>query len=173
MTGLDLDQLREWVIRPVLAHLGSTSRALEQLLLGTAIQESRGQYLKQLKGGPAVGLYQMEPATHDDIWRNYLAYHQALATRVRMLDLQMWYENSAEEMAGNLYYATAMCAVHYLRRASIKYTRGDIREARWPLPPADDIAAQARYYKRWYNTPQGRGSEAEYVQNWREAGLAA
>ncbi|KAF0118141.1 MAG: hypothetical protein FD149_866 [Rhodospirillaceae bacterium] len=68
------------VIRPTLLHLGLHSPAAEALLLGTAIQESRlGTYLRQTGGGPALGVYQMEPATHEDIWTNFLAYRPDLA----------------------------------------------------------------------------------------------
>src|SRR5260221_162978 len=54
-----------------------------ELLLGTALQESGLTYRVQLGGGPARGLFQMEPNTHDDIWDNFLKYRVPLATAVR------------------------------------------------------------------------------------------
>ena len=41
---------------------------------GTAAVESRmGTYLRQI-GGPALGIWQVEPATHLDCWDNWLDY---------------------------------------------------------------------------------------------------
>ena len=67
---LDIPQFRANIIRPVLLVIGGESRAAENLILGTALQESNLRYLRQLGDGPARGVYQMEPATHDDIWDN-------------------------------------------------------------------------------------------------------
>jgi hypothetical protein len=61
------------IIEPVLHHLTEIpyDRAAAQLLLGTALKESlQLKYRRQIQG-PALGYYQMEPATHDDIWNNY------------------------------------------------------------------------------------------------------
>jgi hypothetical protein len=65
-------------IGPVLRQLGLDEyrmQAAEELLLGTALQESGLIYRRQLNNGPALGLFQMEPATHDDIWADFLTYH--------------------------------------------------------------------------------------------------
>lgn len=144
-------QFRELVIRPSLRALGLYSPQAEELLLGTAIQESRLVYLKQLGGGPALGLFQMEPATHDDIWDNYLKYHPALGRSI--LGLSCSPELDAGELVWNLLYATAMTRVHYLR----------VPEA---LPAEGDIDAQAVYWKEYYNTYLGSGTEEEYTENW-------
>lgn len=145
--------LTEDKIRPTLKKLGLLSRTAEQLLLGTACQESHcGTYRRQLGGGPALGIFQMEPATHDDIWKNFLAHRSGLARLVKSLTHSD--KPSAEEMVENDKYAAAMCRVHYLR---VPYA----------LPAAGDIEAQAHYWKRWYNTPQGRGTVEEYLANWK------
>lgn len=154
--GMDIGQFRVYIVRPVLEHLRLHSFAAENLLIGTALQESRLSYVRQLGAGPAIGIYQMEPATHDDIWRNYLAYHHGLAALVRTLELPGWYGGEAIEMAGNMYYATAMCRIHY-RRVSA------------PLPAADDVHGLARYWKRHYNTALGKGTAEEFIQNYTRA----
>jgi len=146
------DHLLKYVITPVLNHIGLYSEAAAELVLGTGIQESHLQYLKQIGAGPAVGIYQMEPATHNDIWKNYLAYKPVLIKSVRSLELPQ-FAHGACEMIGNLYYATAMCRIHY-RRVSA------------PLPAAGDIVGQAHYWKTWYNTTQGKGTTTEYIHNW-------
>lgn len=67
--SINCEQLRLYVIRPTLEKIELWSEAAENLLLGTTAQESHmGTYIKQVGKGPALGIYQMEPATHKDIW---------------------------------------------------------------------------------------------------------
>ncbi len=163
---MNATQLLDLVIRPTLREISLHSEAAEQLVLGTIYQESRGEYLKQLGNGPALGLIQMEPATHDDIWLNYLAYHPRLKPAI--MDLishnvrQRVFKGKcptqafvppATELIANLKYAVAMCRVHYLR----------VPHA---LPPAGDIDALAQYWKDFYNTALGRGRASEFINNY-------
>ena len=60
------------VIRPALTKINLWSRSAEELVLGTAIVESGLTYLKQRGEGPALGLWQIEPATHEDLYTNFL-----------------------------------------------------------------------------------------------------
>lgn len=152
---IDREHLREQVIRPTLRWLGLWSEAAEALLIGTAAQESAGgRYLRQLGGGPALGIYQMEPATHADIWRNYLAHRGALARKVRELRCAVSpFVDPVQELAGNLYYATAMTRIHYLRVPE-------------PLPDAGDLEALADYWKQHYNTALGAGQPDEFLAAW-------
>ena len=85
MNGLDVVQLRREVLRPTLRYLELWSPAAENLVIGTAAHESGGcRYLTQI-GGPALGLYQIEPATHDDLWTNFLAYRVELRAKTAAL----------------------------------------------------------------------------------------
>jgi hypothetical protein len=149
---IDPEQLLRYVIMPVLTGLDLYSDAAARLLLGTACQESEcGRWLRQFGNGPARGIFQMEPATHNDLWDNFLKYKPDLEKRV-----YVWTSNKeparAEEMTGNLYYAAAMCRVHYLR---------------FPEPIPDNLPAQAAYWKKYYNTTAGKGKVEEYISNWR------
>lgn len=146
---IDIVQFRDIVIVPALKSVALHSEAAVELLLGTALQESRLQYLKQLGTGPALGLFQMEPATHDDIWTNYLAYRPELAARVARLA----HVRNAGALATDLLYAAAMCRVFY-------------RRIKDPLPAAGDVPGQAAYWKEHYNTYLGAGTEDEYIENW-------
>ena len=148
---LDPEEFRRHIIRPVLAHLDLSGAAAEDLLLGTAVMESDLAHFRQL-GGPARGLYQMEPATEEDLWRNYLDYRPALAARVRSL-LAAWPPRTAQ-LVTNLSYATAMCRLHYRRVPAA-------------LPVAGDIESFARYWKRYYNTALGKGTPAQFVLKYR------
>lgn len=150
--SIDAGQLRDLVIRPALQHVGLHSLAAEELVLGTACQESHcGKYLKQLGTGPALGIFQMEPATYRDLWANFLRYRQELSGK--LIEISGHVMPAPEEMIWNLRFAASMCRVHYYR-------------VKAPLPKAGDLAAQADYWKRWFNTALGAGTRQEYIANW-------
>ncbi len=155
--------LRELVVRPTLQHLRLWSPAAEDLVLGTAAQESAmGTYLAQING-PALGIYQMEPATHNDIWDNFLKYKDNLEYEVRMLtrwgslkqNEQMPDNIHQDELIGNLYYATAMCRIHYLRVPEM-------------LPVHKDIKGYAAYWKKYWNSELGKGTEEQFIANYKK-----
>lgn len=141
------------VIRPTLAQIGLDSTAAEELLLGTALQESDLTHRRQIGGGPGLGFYQMEPATHDDIWNNFLKYRKGLATKIEALVAPSTDKLTALEQ--NDRYATAMARVLYLRAPE-------------PLPPAGNIEAMAKYWKKYYNTPLGAGKPEQFVAKWKK-----
>ena len=151
MAGVSIHpgQLREYIVRPTLKRLGLHSEAAEELLMLTAATESLcGEYLHQV-GGPALGIFQMEPRTHDDIWRNYLKFKPGLAPEVAV------FGHEAKELVGNLYYATAMARIHYLRVPD-------------RLPSAMDEYGLAQYWKDHYNTHLGAGTPEKAVMNYRK-----
>ena len=125
--GLDPEQLVEHVIRPTLEYLGWYSRAAEELVLGTAITESRLRYIKQIGGGPALGIYQMEPNTFRDIKQNYLSYNDDIYEVIESLRDQRD-STQEEELCYNLAYATAMCRAHYRRLPAKLPERGNAVE---------------------------------------------
>ena len=65
--ALNASQLRELVIKPALSEIELWSPAAEELVLGTAIVDSRLSFIKQLGSGPAFGLWQIEQDTHRDV----------------------------------------------------------------------------------------------------------
>ena len=122
----------------------------ENLILGTAAQESAyGKYTVQIGGGPARGKFQMEEATHDDIWKNFLKYKPRLAKLV--LSISGLTEPDFNALEKNDIYACAMCRVHYFR----------VKE---PIPTT--INGYAYYWKQFYNTPKGKGTISEFINNY-------
>jgi hypothetical protein len=147
-------QLLRWVIRPVLTDIRNHSADAEKLVLGTACQESEcGRWLVQLQGGPARGIYQSErPAMMDNLVfidkRPFFKNH----CKKWISSRQPWLvDDIMSEIVWNLAAATLMCRVHYLR---------------FPEPIPDNLPAQAEYYKRYYNTEQGKGTPDDYIRNW-------
>lgn len=144
------------LIERVLRKIDMHSESAVNLLLGTAAQESQfGTYLRQLNGGPAVGVFQMEPGTLLDIWQNYLAGRMDLFNMVLDFIGSGALPDDADELESNLAYAIVMARLHYRR----------VPER---LPDADDIEGLARYWKKYYNTPKGAGTEAEFVRNYKK-----
>lgn len=143
---------RATVILPALQAIDLASDAAAELLLGTALVESRLSWRRQLGNGPARGLFQMEMATHDDVWTNYLNYRAKLAAKVRALKSSAL-AAAESEVENNDLYAAAMARVLYKRAPAA-------------LPAAGDVEAMAAYWKQYYNTPLGKGTVGKYLEVW-------
>jgi len=151
--ALDKNQLKD-LIEKVLNFLDMHSDAAVNLLLGTAAQESHlGTYIKQIGNGPALGIFQMEPATEKDIWDSYLKYRFEIADKI--FDISGVEEPSPLHLQGNLIYQIVMARLHYRRK-------------RDPLPSAGDELGLAAYWKNHYNTSKGKGTIEEFVHNYRK-----
>ncbi len=154
---MNATQLRELIVRPSLEEVDLHSDAAEDLVMGTAAQESHLQYVKQLGGGPALSLFQIEPATYNDYWDNYLQHREDLADKIfaaiQYDDVIPKIPPDPERMIWDLKFASIMCRIHYRRISS-------------PLPEHGDIAGYAAYWKKYYNTVHGAGTEEEFVQNY-------
>jgi hypothetical protein len=148
------DHLRKYVIKPSLQRLGQryVSDDAVELLLMIAAHESRlGYFLHQEGGGPAVGIYQMEPATFHDILMNYVKYNRILES-----SLGKFYEfPNPAFMAFDLSFATAMARVHLYRVPSA-------------LPDRRDITGMAEYAKKHWNTELGAATVEDYEKAYRE-----
>lgn len=154
--------LLKYVIRPTLERLDEAVRpgyfsgpVAEALVLGTAMVESNLEYLHQVGGGPAIGLWQMEPATFYDIQRNYLAHRPAIALPYLPEGPPDGMRNSAQELHGNLYLGAAMCRIHYKR----------VPEAL----PALNYMSLATYWKRYYNSMLGAGTIEKAIPHFERA----
>lgn len=159
--GMDLGQLARFVVKPVIAELGMYSRSGMQLMIGTVAHESLGgRSIDQVTGlddvtlGPGFGPYQMERRTHDDLFRNYLGFHQIARMKVMGYRARSP-EDPVEQMAANFWYATAVARCQYYR----------FPEA---LPAEDDIEALARYWKTYWNTDSGKGTIAQWVLHYND-----
>ena len=150
---IDINQLDRYVITPTLDVLDMNSLRARQLLVGTYIQEAiiaKITYLHQV-GGPAISLYGIEDKTYYDIYDNYLQRRKSIARKINKLTQ---YLGNPDDMHGNLYHATAMARVHYWRR---------------PEPIPDTPLEMAKYYKKFYNTIEGKADANEAVKHFETA----
>lgn len=154
--------LRRAIVEPALAEIADAARlpqfaapAAVDLVMGTAAVESGFTALHQIGGGPALGYWQIEPATAGDVRDNYLRFRGGLDDAVtRFLHIG----SPDRQLASNLAYAAIMCRLIYLRAPK-------------PLPRQGDVAGYAAYWKDHYNTARGKGSPAKFMAAW--SGLIA
>ena len=156
---LSVTHLQDWVIAPALDKLNLWSRSAEELVLGTAIVESGLTWLRQWGDGPALGLWQVEPSTQNDLYTNFLHYRPELGSK--LIELRAAGLSLDENLTTNLMYGAAVCRLCYYRKPDA-------------LPAAGDIEGQAAFWKQHYNTPLGKGTVSKYVykvgQVLKEAG---
>ncbi len=150
------NDLRQLVIRDTLKYLGEWSQAAENLLVGTAIQESGLGF--SLKENRRLGIYHISPSAHRAVWDHHLVHHPELASLVRGLAGQhAFIRDPHGELLSNLKYATAIAWCIY-------------RKAGQSLPEAEDLDALGRFWQQHYHAkPCGRASD--FVRNYRDLGL--
>lgn len=135
-------QLRELIIKPALQDLVMLSDdAVELLIFTCAVESNGGTYIKQLDG-PALGIYQMEPNTYNDIWQNYIVYRPPLGI-ILGHNFDAFRMPSEDRLMYDMRFATAMARIHYTR----------VTEA---LPPANNSQSIFDYYKAHYNSVLGK-----------------
>ena len=135
------------IVNTALTRIGYYTLDAEILILTTGLAESGLIHRKQIGGGPALGLFQMEVATHNDIWENFLKYRIALIYKLESL---LHRDDKIYELQYNDLYAAAMCRIHYLR-------------VKDPIPSHDDKYALGEYWKKYYNTEKGAGSVEKFI----------
>ena len=160
---MDAQQLLDYIIKPTLKFMGGgyDSKNARMLLLATAAVESNsGHYIKQIKG-PAMGIWEMEPLTHEDIWCNCDFLRKPANVRLinsMRLDLKD-HEGSYNLMVSPMY----SCAM-----ARLKYAMDPA-----PLPEYKNGHMEYiwQYYKRIYNTDSGATTYRKFNQAWYDNGL--
>lgn len=163
---IDPKQLREF-IDEVLREFARVadkpslySKDAVELLMLTAAQETHlGRYLKQIRG-PALGIFQIEPATLADLITNYLMYRGKLGKIVQSLYVKgLGMAGTADSvglnMQGNLILQVVIARLIYRRVPE-------------PLPDNRSHEAMAQYWKKYWNTSLGRGTVEEAVQNYQK-----
>jgi len=154
--GIYASDLREWIIKPYLQGLGEYSEVAENLLLGTAAQESLlglHCFCAQTKG---LGLYRITAEKHRELWDSYLVQFPDLASQQRGLaSQQQFLKDPHGELITNLTYTTGMAWMIY-RRAAIETSK--------PL----DLPALAQLWANHFDNGTGTARNAdEFIQTYR------
>ena len=152
---MQLSSIKHQIIAPALMGIGLYSDTALNLVTGTGLVESGYRVTSQIGGGPALGWFQMEPRTHDDIWVNFLRYRLDLANRI-LAASGLTGLPGAENLTRNKVYSACMCRVQYLRTPV-------------PLPSATDAAALSAYHKQYYNTALGKANASANTPLFQQA----
>ena len=122
------------------------------LVVRTGMAESGYRALRGYgEGNPAIGFWQIEPATMYDIMRNYLVYRPKYRKAMEGLGMELRGEDIEMSVMANMAVQAALCRLHY-------------RRDRDPIPSWDDLEAQGEYWKRVYNTIKGRGTVKHFIK---------
>lgn len=133
-----------------------------EMMLLTIAAESSFTHRKQIGGGPAMGLMQMEPATALDTFRWLAPDRDRPITWSRLTQIWLGLESvpffrpTAEEVSWHLehhdYFSLGIGRLHYRMFAE-------------PFP--DSLEDQARYWKQHWNTPAGAQTAEHAIRQWK------
>lgn len=147
------DEFRQLIVRDTLRSIDDWAPAHENILLGTAAQESSMGL--SLKCGRLLGIYRISPNTHRAVWDKYLVHHPELASRVRGLAGQhSFIRDPHGELISNLKYATAIAWLIYHRAGQA-------------LPADDDIPGLARYWHRHFRA-KASAQVADFIASYQQ-----
>ena len=120
-----------------------------ELIFRTGMAESGYRAIEQHGGGPAVGYFQVEPATIRDTIDNYVTYRQHMQTKLWSLGFDD--KDMVLRVMGSIPLQVAFCRLKY-------------RRDKYALPPCGNIEAQGKYWKRIYNTHKGKGTVEHFIK---------
>ena len=137
------------IIGWALKETGLYSHEAADLVFRTGLVETGYNHLKQMGGGPAVGFFQVEPATINDTIENYVKYRPELHKAIKKLGFD---ENHSEYcVMSNIALQVVFCRLKYKRD-------------KYALPLIGDLIGQAKYWKRVYNTKLGKGTIKHFME---------
>lgn len=121
-----------------------------ELLLVTSQVESNMGFLTKQQGGPALGVFQMEPATEKDILENYIKPNKKLEQIFQNVKSKRKVDG-VSELQYNFAYATLITVCAYKRYIDTGLIN---------LPKLGDIDGQTYVWKKIYNSVKGKGTQA-------------
>ena len=126
------------------------------LIYNTGLVESNYKYLMQLGKPIARGFFQMEGDTAIDICKNYLCHRPKLLTEIEeACFLNHYVLPTADKkdleflLTTNIAFSVIMCRMHYRRV---------------PKPLPKTLKEQAFYWKTYYNTIYGKGTQEKFIK---------
>lgn len=140
---MHVEDFADFIVVPTLKITGLYSPSAANLLLGTAMIESNLDYLEQKGSGGAMSFFQIEEATHKDIYRYMSRYDNAKLKEVLLSCAFYTAWPPVEALIHNMRWA---CII-----ARLKYHMEPAK-----LPEAEDVAGLSAYYKKYYNTAKGK-----------------
>ncbi len=129
------------------------------LVVRTGMAESGYRALQGYgESNPAIGFWQIEPATLYDMMRNYIVYRPQYRKALEELGMQFKGDDIEVSVMANMAVQAGLCRLHY-------------RRDKYPLPSWDCMETQGKYWKRVYNTHKGRGTIKHFLKANKNDGI--
>lgn len=135
------------ILESALKACGMYSLDAMYLMVCTAGVESKLTHIKQLPDGPALGLFQIEPATYADCQR-YLKNNMALRDQILAYTQRTFIPDHPNILISDFALNALIARVKYWMQAEA-------------IPSYKDPEGQAAYYEKYYN-----GSETDKTQEF-------
>ena len=142
------------IINLTLQKTGLYTPEAAKLVFLTGLVETGYKKIFQYGTGPARSFWQVEPKTATDNYNNYIAYRDALKLKIKATtgliihpDILTHHE-SEWYLTTNLAFAIINCRIVYYRKKS-------------KIPTT--LHAMAEYWKKHYNTYQGKGTIDKFL----------
>ena len=152
----------ESLVKQTCSLLGSkyASDDAVRLVVATGIVESRYEYIKQMGDGPARSFWQVEAATAVDNLAHYLKHRPKLMQKcadASYVDLKHW-QNFDEKIWEEILEKNIAAGIIHCR---LKY---------WRVPKRmpNTIEGMSIYWKKYYNTEQGKGNPEHFIDAYRK-----
>ena len=145
-----INEIKE-IVEYALYKVDSYSDDALAMVVRTGMAESGYRALKGYgEGNPAIGFWQVEPATMNDMIINYIHYRSHY--KKNLISLGMNFEkDTIMSVMSNMAVQAALCRLHYRRDSK-------------PIPSWSNMEAQGKYWKRVYNTFKGRGTIKHFMK---------
>lgn len=171
-----LEQRRD-LINYVTKKLNMYSPISTELILGTGIIEGNNfNLIKQLENGVAKSAYQIEPATHNDNFKNYLIHRPKLARNFlelageksvfKVIDEDLIDDFIKDYIESEMYTELAQTSLMYNEAYAIAHCRLKYYRSNFKMPQSFDIEEIAKIWKEHYNTNLGKGSVEKFIEEY-------
>ncbi len=152
-----INEIKE-IVEYALYRIDAYSDDALALVVRTGMAESGYRALKGYgEGNPAIGFFQIEPATMNDMINNYIKYRSHYKKNLISLGMN-FKKDTIMSVISNIGVQAALCRIHY-------------RRDRHSIPSWDDLEGQAKYWKRVYNTSLGRGTTEHFIEANKKIGF--
>ena len=146
----DIKSIIDWTLKKIDMY----SKDAAAMVYTTGMAESKYKYLSQMGDGPAIGFFQLEPATMRDIMNNYVSYRKPILDSLKSLGYAE--DDSEYRVKSNIALQVAFCRLKYISDP-------------FPLPFFSNTKDQAYYWKRVYNTELGKGTIEHFLEANKES----
>lgn len=152
---MNKQQLEDEIVIPTLKQIpkGYSYSAVTAIMMIIAHESRQGHYIRQGRFGPALGLIQMEPATHNDVWRHgdTIWSNAVKLGIITKMDRIMRRHPAPARLIYDLRYCVFMA-----------------RQKLFMVPKAFPVDREglSKYLKKHWNTAAGKADEMSYLDDY-------